>query len=370
MTIGGSVADLRIAAGALHAFADQALRTAGADDVSAEGCARALLHASRHGVDSHGIRLLPFYVDCLKSGLVKGAPNITTTKLRAAAAQVDADGGLGHAPTYRAVEVAAELARETGIGLAAVLHSTHFGAAGAYALVGAEAGFHCLVVCNSGAFVVPFDGARALHGTNPIAYAAPAAPGSDPFLLDMATSAIPWNRLLLARTLGQDLPPDVAVDRHGDYTTDPEAAQLLAPVGGPRYGYKGAGLAGMIDIMSAALTGMRLGFEQDGTALGDTLTGMRLGFEQDGTALGDTELGHIVIAIDPGLFGDAADAAERVAAYIRAAAALSGDGRVVQAAGGPQWRHKAERDAHGIPIPAALRAELNQTAEGLGLPAL
>lgn len=343
---------IRISAADLAAFAERALRAAGADTVSAQGCARAMLHASRHGVDSHGVRLLPFYVDCLKTGLVKGTPNITVSKLRAAAAQVDADGGLGHAPTYRAVEAACALAKEAGIGLAAVLHSTHFGAAGAYALAGAEAGFHCLVVCNSGAFVAPFDGARALHGTNPIAYAAPAAAGSDPFLLDMATSAIPWNRLLLARTLKQDLPPDVAVDRHGDYTTNPETAQLLAPVGGPRYGYKGAGLAGMISIMSAALTGMRLDFEQDGAALGDT------------------ELGHIVIAIDPGLFGDPAQAAERVAAYIRAAQALSGDGRVVDAAGGPQWRHKAERDAHGIPIPAALRAELNQMAGGLGLPAL
>lgn len=338
--------------GGLRAFAHNALLAAGADEVSAEGCARALLHASRHGVDSHGIRLLPFYVDCVKTGLVKGAPRIVTTKLRAAAAQVDADGGLGHAPTYRAIEVACDLAREAGIGLAAVLHSTHFGAAGAYALAGAEAGFHCLVVCNSGAFVAPFDGTRALHGTNPIAYAAPASPGSDPFLLDMATSAVPWNRLLLARTLKQGLPADAAVDAHGAYTTDPEAAKLLAPVGGPHFGYKGAGLAGMVDILSAALTGMRLGFEQDGTALGDT------------------ELGHIVIAIDPGLFGDPTAAAERVAAYIRAAQALSGDGRIVHAAGGPQWRHRAERDAHGIPIPAALRAELDQMVGWLGLPAL
>jgi LDH2 family malate/lactate/ureidoglycolate dehydrogenase len=343
------VGDIQIAAGELKTFANAALRAAGADAPSADGCARALLHASLHGVDSHGIRLLPFYVDCLKSGLVKGAPNIAVTKLRAAAAQIDADGGLGHAPTYRAVEAAGELAKETGIGLAAVLHSTHFGAAGAYALAGAEVGFHCLVVCNSGAFVAPFHGAKALHGTNPIAYAAPAAPGSDPFLLDMATSAIPWNRLLLSRSLKQELPPDVAVDAQGNYTTDPEAGQILAPLGGPRYGYKGAGLAGMISIMSAALTGMRLDFDQDGTALGDT------------------ELGHIVIAIDPGLFGNAADAGERVAAYIRAAQAHSGDGRMVQAAGGPQWRHRAERDANGIPIPAALHAELNLMANGLGL---
>jgi LDH2 family malate/lactate/ureidoglycolate dehydrogenase len=308
-----------------------------------------MLHASLHGVDSHGIRLLPFYVDCLKAGLVKGAPNITVTKRRAAAAQVDADGGLGHAPTYRAVDVACDLAKDAGIGLVAVLHSTHFGAAGAYALAGAERGYHCLVVCNSGAFVAPFDGAKALHGTNPIAYAAPATSGSDPFLLDMATSAIPWNRLLLSRTLKTELPPDVAVDAQGNYTTDPETGAMLAPLGGPRYGYKGAGLAGMIEIMSAALTGMRFGFEQDGTALGDV------------------ELGHIVIAIDAGLFGDPQAAAQRVAAYIDAAQSFSGNGRTVHAAGGPQWREKSDRTANGIPIPDALRDELNQMARELSL---
>lgn len=339
----------RVTSKTLSDFAHCALRAAGADASSAEGCARAMLHASLLGVDSHGIRLLPFYVNCLRSGLVKGDPSVTVTKLRAAAAKVDADGGLGHGPTYRAVEVACDLARGAGIGLAAILRSTHFGAAGAYALAGAEAGCHCLVVCNSGAFVALFDGAKALHGTNPIAYAAPASVGRDPFLLDMATSAIPWNRLLLSRTLKQELPPDVAVDAHGNYTTDAEAGRMLAPLGGPRYGYKGAGLAGMIEIMSAALTGMRFGFEQDGTAMGDT------------------ELGHIVIAIDPAIFGDPARAAERVAAYLDAAHSLSGDGRIVHPAGGPQWLAKADREAKGIPIPAALRDELNQMANELEL---
>lgn len=340
----------RIAYADLFRFAERALLAAGANQVSADGCARAMSHASLLGVDSHGIRLLPFYVDCLKSGLVKGDPKIAVTKMRAAAAQVDADGGLGHAPTYRAIEVACGLAKEAGIGLAAVLHSTHFGAAGAYALAGAERGYHCLVVCNSGAFVAPFDGAKALHGTNPIAYAAPASSGRDPFLLDMATSAIPWNRLLLSRTLKQKLPPDVAVDARGNYTADPEAGQMLAPLGGAGYGYKGAGLAGMIEIMSAALTGMRLGHEQDGTALGDT------------------ELGHIIIAIDAGLFGSGEETADRVAAYIDAAQSLSSQGRTVYAAGGPQWRNKADRTANGIPIPDGLRAELDQTAAALALP--
>jgi LDH2 family malate/lactate/ureidoglycolate dehydrogenase len=202
----------RFSASTLSTFSERVLRAAGANQASAEGCVRALMHASCLGVDSHGIRLLTFYVNCLRSGLVNGDPVVSERVLRHAAAQVDAGGGLAHAPTFRAVEMACDLAAQAGIGLAGVVHSTHFGAAGAYALAAAERGYHALVVCNSGPFVVPFDAAKALHGTNPIAYAAPAGEGRDPFLLDMATSSIPWNRLLLARTLGADLPPDVAVD--------------------------------------------------------------------------------------------------------------------------------------------------------------
>lgn len=342
----------RFSASSLSTFAERVLRAAGADQASADGCVRALMHASCLGVDSHGIRLLGFYVNCLRSGMVKGDPVVSETVLRHAAAQVDAGGGLAHAPTFRAVEIACDLAARAGIGLVGVRHSTHFGAAGAYALMAAERGYHALVVCNSGPFVVPFDAAKALHGTNPIAYAAPAGEGQDPFLLDMATSSIPWNRLLLARTLGSDLPPDVAVDVAGNYTTDAVAGQMLAPLGGARYGYKGAGLAGMIEIMSAALTGMHFGFERDATAVCDV------------------ELGQIVIAIDPSLFGDPAAVARRVATYIEAVQSLSGNGRTVYAAGGPQWRNKAERDANGIPVPDALYDELNQLARDLGVPEL
>lgn len=339
----------RSTASDLSAFAERVLRAAGADQASTAGCVRAMMHASRLGVDTHGIRLLAFYVKCLHSGLVKGAPVVTERVLRAAAGEVDADNGLAHAATFRAVELACDLAGRSGIGLVGVVHSTHFGAAGAYALAAAERGYHGLVVCNSAPFVVPFDAAKALHGTNPIAYAAPAGGGRDPFLLDMATSSIAWNRLLLSRTLGAELPPDVAVDVDGNYTTDAVAGQMLAPLGGSRYGYKGAGLAGMIELMSAVLTGMHFGFERDPAEVCDV------------------ELGQIVIAIDPGLFGDPAAAARRVAGYIEKVQSLSGDGRTVYAAGGPQWRHRADRDANGIPLPEPLYEEFNQLAHTLGV---
>ena len=83
--------------------------------------------------------------------------------------------------------------------MGAVINSTHFGAAGAYALAAANAGFIGFVTCNSGAFVVPFGGKTPIHGTSPISLAAPLT-GRDPYFLDMATSSIPWNKVMRYRT--------------------------------------------------------------------------------------------------------------------------------------------------------------------------
>lgn len=340
--------DRRHAPADLHRFAVETLKAAGVDGLSADGTARALLHASLHGIDSHGIRLLPFYVNCIDGALVRPRPQVEVRQLRAGAAVVDADGGLGHHPSYRAMQTACELAREAGIGMAAVMRSTHFGAAGAYALAAVEAGFLGLVIANSGALVAPFDGRQPVHGTNPIAFAAPAA-GRDPFLLDMATSAIPWNAVLLARALGRELPADTALDPAGGYTRSPAAAMMLAPLGGREFGYKGAGLAGMAEILSGALTGMRMGCELDGTALADT------------------DLGHMFIAVDPGVFAPLAEVAERVATYCATLAGMSGEGRVVQPAGGPQWAARNDRSANGVPLPPAVSEELAALAERFGL---
>ncbi|HTN96812.1 MAG TPA: Ldh family oxidoreductase, partial [Nordella sp.] len=228
----------RASAETLAAFSYAVLTSAGADPDSAEATTGAMLHASLLGVDSHGIRLLPFYADCLRDGICKPKPAITVSHPRRSAVLVDADDGLGHLPTYRAMDEACAIARDTGIGMGAVINSTHFGAAGAYALAAAQAGFIGLVTCNSGAFVVPYGGKTPIHGTSPIAMAAPLE-GRDPYFLDMATSSIPWNKVLRYRTEGIALPPDAALDADGNYTTDPHTAVSLGPVGGSGFGYKG-----------------------------------------------------------------------------------------------------------------------------------
>lgn len=320
------------------------LTAAGADQPSAEAATWAVLHASLHGVDSHGVRLLPWYADCLVSGLVKGAPSLTVSHPRRAVAYIDADGGLGHLAMYRAMDEACAIARDCGIGMAAVINSTHFGAAGAYTLAAADAGFIGFATANSGAFVVPHGGSKPIHGTSPISLAAPN-PGGDAFLLDMATSSIPWNKVLRYRTEGIELPKGVAVGSDGEFATDPHAAVALAPVGGVDFGFKGAGLAGLAEV------------------LGGILTGMRLSFEQDGLALGDTQLGHFVMAIDPTIFMPLAVFGNRLQAYIGAFRREPG----IHAAGGPEWEHRRRREMDGIPLPAGVYAELQAAAGKAGI---
>ena len=156
-----------------------------------------------------------------------------------AIAALDADHGHGALATYTAMRHAVGLAQTLGLGAVAIRNSSHFGPAGAYALAAAEAGCIGLTVCNTDSLVRLHDGAAGFHGTNPIACAVPTG-GERPWLLDMATSAIPYNRVLLNRSLGRALPPGVASAADGSDTTDPERAVMLAPLGGA-FGYKGAG---------------------------------------------------------------------------------------------------------------------------------
>lgn len=330
--------------GQLAAYSTALLSAAGGNAASTEAATWAMLHASAHGVDSHGIRLLPWYAECLRSGLVKGSPVLKVSQPRRAVAIVDADGGMGHIAMYRAMDEACALARDCGIGLSLVVNSTHFGAAGAYTLVAADAGFIGFVTSNSCAYVVPHGGSVPIHGTSPISLAAPN-PGGDPFLLDMATSSLPWNKVLRYRTERLDLPEGVAIDANGQFVTDPDQAVALAPLGGMDFGFKGAALAGVAEV------------------LGGILTGMRLSSEQSLDVLGDTQVGHFVMAVDPTILMTLEAFGFRLQTYIDSFKAQPG----TYAAGGPEWERRRQRDAEGIPLPDGLYAEFQAAAVLAGI---
>lgn len=326
---------LRVAADRLEKFCIEALTRAGACRRTAEAATRAMMHASRLGVDSHGVRLLAHYVKAIEGGRVNGNAKPRFIKEFGATAVLDADDAHGAYATYIAMERAGELARLFGTGTVAVRNSSHFGAAGAYALHAAEQGLIGFCVCNSDAIVRLHGGATKFHGTNPIAFAVPVQ-GERPWLLDLATSAIPFNRVILYRSLGQALPPEVASDAAGHDTGDPSAAQMLAPLGGD-YGYKGAGLAGMVEILSSVITGMGLSFELKGMVEAE-MTQPR-------------HLGSYVAALSPDAFIDRADfnaAMKRYRNALRASPARTGE--QVMAPGDREWAECDRRMREGIPI--------------------
>jgi LDH2 family malate/lactate/ureidoglycolate dehydrogenase len=340
----------------LAAFCDAALRGAGADKASAEAATRAMLHASRLGVDSHGIRLLPHYARVIEGGRVNGRPEMRFVRSVGATATLDADNAHGAPAAYAAMGRAVHLAKLQGLGAVAIRRSSHFGAAGAYALAAAEAGLIGLATCNADSIVRLHDGAEPFHGTNPIAFAAPVA-GERPWLLDMATSAIPFNRVELYRSLGVPLPAGVASDAAGAETLVPDAVRMLAPLGGA-FGFKGAALAGVAEILSTALTGMGLSFELLPMGGPDVAT--------------PRELGAFVLAIEPRAFVDKAvydHAMRRYVGGIRASRAVIGG--QVMAPGDREWAEAEQRALAGIPLDPETLAAFQFLAEqyGLTLPA-
>ena len=319
----------------LTKFCVEVLRAFGADDQTAEAATRAMMHGSVHGVDSHGVRLLDHYVRAFRGGRVNKSPKIKLEQVRPGTALLDADNAHGARATFVAMDHACDLAEESGIAAVGIRNSSHFGPAGAYTMAGVARGMIALTFCNSDSFVRLHDGAARLHGTNPISMAVPTG-GRNPWLLDMATSAVPFNRVLLCQSLDQSLPDGVASDRSGADTNDPHAAEMLAPVGS-NFGFKGAGLAGMAEVFSAVLTGMRLSPDILPMNGPDMAT--------------PRELGAFVMALDPNGFvgSDLVIAGmQRYLELLRTSPAQPG--RQVLAPGDREWAVAERRREEGVPL--------------------
>lgn len=342
----------KIDSATLERFCREVLQAAGADNPSAEAASRAMLHASIHGVDSHGVRLLPHYDMVIRGGRVNGTPKIRFERTRPGSGLLDADHGHGALAAYAAARHAGELAAEAGIGAVGIRNSTHFGAAGAYAMAMAETGCIGLAFCNSDSFVRLHDGAARFHGTNPIAMAVPTG-GDNPWLLDMATSAVPYNRVQLYKSTGTRLPDHTASRADGTDTDRPEEVEMLAPLGA-EVGFKGAGLAGMAEILSALLTGMKIGPEILPMGGPDIAT--------------PREMGAFVICLDPDAFigADLLKAGmDRYLQMLRDSPAR--DGARVMAPGDREWAEAHRRRAEGVPLDPQTATEFTRLAESAGI---
>jgi ureidoglycolate dehydrogenase (NAD+) len=343
----------RATADQIREFASKALIAASTEAEAAQSVANALTEASLRGVDSHGIRLLLHYIKVVQGGRINPNPSLAFTKTGVSTGIVDGDNGFGHHASYFAIDRAVEVAQASGVGAVSVINSSHFGAAGSYVLRAAAKGYVGLGFCNSDAFVLAHDGVHSFHGTNPIAFAAPVA-GQEPFLLDMATSVVPWNRVQDYLMEGLSLPPDVTVDSSGEPTIDAAQSAALLPIGGANYGHKGAGLASMIEILCAVMTGSPYCSSLPAMKGPDFST--------------PRHMGHFFLAIDFHRFVSPETYDAGMHAYLHDLRTQPAKpGRNVMAPGDREWLVLGERQRLGIPVMRQLRAELDQLADKLSI---
>ena len=343
------VKDIHAQVGSVDSFSRQVFQNAGVDALSSDAATRAMLHGSIHGVDSHGIRLLAHYVKAFQGGRLNKRPKVTIIQERSGTAVLDADNAHGAVGAFAAIEHAIGNAKAAGIAAVAIQNTSHFGPAGAFSKAAADAGMIALVFGNSDSFVRLFDGAEPFHGTNPISVAVPSGQ-DDPWLLDMATSSVPFNRVELHRSLQRDLAKGVASDSDGRDTTDPFSAEMLAPVGGSDFGFKGAALGGVAEIFSAVLTGMKLSPDIAPMVGPDCLHAR--------------EMGAFVIVMDPVAFVAAPLIEAGMTRYL---SLLRGSkpraGQRVMAPGDREWARAAQRQVQGIPLDPVTVANFSQLAE-------
>ena len=244
-------------------FTTRVFRHVGVPEDDARTAATVLQAADLRGIDSHGVARLRSYFDMLKLGRIDPKPNITIVRESPSTATVDGGNGLGLVVGPKANAIAMEKARMVGSGWVTVRNTNHYGIAGYYVLEALKRDLIGWSMTNTTKFVAPLWGAERMLGTNPIAIAFPGLE-EPPIVIDMATSAVAYGKIEIAQRARKPIPLGWAVDRNGAPTTDPNAmidggAQLPLGSDRERGGHKGYGLALMVDVLSAVLSGANWG---------------------------------------------------------------------------------------------------------------
>ncbi|HVA14228.1 MAG TPA: Ldh family oxidoreductase [Stellaceae bacterium] len=237
----------------LARFASDIFAAAGFSDDHAAKIAEVLIWADLRGAPSHGVQRIARYIELIDDGDMNTRPNIRVEKELPAAVLIEADRGPGQVSMRLAATEAARKARACGIGLALVRRTTHTASLGYYTRLAALEGM--LAICGSASWVnMVYHGARELGvASNPFSIAVPQGSGpggGEPMVLDMATAVAALGKIVNAARTGRLIPEGWALDSEGNPTTDPKAATLPLPLGGP----KGAGLSLMIECIASLVT--------------------------------------------------------------------------------------------------------------------
>ena len=247
-------------------------------------CANALINAELVGASSHGLSRLKMYCDRIKAKLINPKPKIKIKKISQSISHIDANNSIGFVVADLAIKTAISHAKKTGIGLVAVKNSGHYGLSGYYAEQAVKKKLISIIFTNAPPAIAPHGALKTLFGTNPICFGTPTG-SKIPFILDTSVSMINRGKIRVAAKLGNKIPEGVALDKYGKPTID--AKKALEGVQLPIAGFRGSGLAWMVDILSGVFTG-----------------GNHAGKVKDpfNDFTGPQNIGHLFIVMKQGLF--------------------------------------------------------------------
>jgi L-2-hydroxycarboxylate dehydrogenase (NAD+) len=343
----------RIPAATLRAFLDDTLRACGLPEDDAAVVAGAMLEADLTGSDAHGVFRLATYVRQLQRGVMNPRPSIRVVERSGATALIDGDHGMGHLVMTQAANLAVELARASGVGWVGARRSNHAGAGATYAAIPLQQGMIGIYAAASSVnHMAPWGGTEPLLGTNPIAVAIPAG-AQAPVILDIATSLASNGAIRTHELEGRPMPEGWVQSRaDGSPITDPRRINegTYLPMGG----YKGSGLSIIIGLLAGLLNGAAFGRDIRDFAA---------------TAGGATNVGQFVIALDiarfvaPDLFKAEVD---RHVRELTASRRLPGVDEI-RVPGQGRLARRQERERNGVPLNAALVAQVDEVAKSLAI---
>lgn len=324
--------------------------------------AEVLIESDKRGIDSHGVgRFKPIYLDRIEEGIMKTTTKIDVIRDNKAVAVLDANHGMGHVVSHKAMTMAIEKAKEHGLGMVVVRNSTHYGIAGYYASMAAKENMIGITGTNARPSIAPTFGVQNMLGTNPLTFGMPTDEEFD-FVLDCATSISQRGKIEHYARINKEMPIGWVIDENGDPVTDPQIALkgfntgkcALAPLGGigeELGGYKGYGYATVVEILSAALQG------------GSFLNQLS-GVGPDGKPQ-PHKLGHFFIAVDINAFIDA-DEFKKITGDIlrelRASKKAKGAERIYTA-GEKEYLAFLERSNTGVPLNENVMKSLTDARE-------
>jgi len=312
-----------------------------------------LVEANLRGHDSHGIGMIPRYVDAVQEGGLSVNAHVAITQDGGATIGLDGRHGYGQVIGREAMALGIERARRHGVCVVALAQAHHLGRIGHWAEQCTAEGLVSIHFVNVVArpIVAPFGGRDARFGTNPFCVGVPRA-GREPIVLDFATSRIAQGKTRVAYNKGERIEPGTIIDDQGNPTTDPRYT-VVEPFGALlTFGaHKGSGLALVCELLGGALTGGATAAERVPGTRRRVLNGM------------------LTIVVDPQRLGTAEHLAREAEAFVdwyAASPPAEGVERVL-VAGDPERAWKARRLAEGIPVDATTWGEIIAAAGKVGL---